>query len=66
MTEMYYADFDGVIDYNSLGQALKEFYQDFKYPLYKEKKIPQDAIVFNMTDVTGKIVLGINSRLFKK
>ncbi|XP_052090097.1 uncharacterized protein LOC127726689 isoform X1 [Mytilus californianus] len=53
VTEMYYADFDEIIDYNSLGQSLKEFYQDFKYPLYKEIKVPKDAEVFNMTSSLG-------------
>ncbi|XP_063402213.1 uncharacterized protein LOC134686476 [Mytilus trossulus] len=51
--EMYYVNLDEVIDNNSLVGALKEFYQDFKYPVYKEKKIPQDAEILNITRSAG-------------
>ncbi|CAC5411658.1 unnamed protein product [Mytilus coruscus] len=51
--EMYYVDLDEVIDDNSLVGALKEFYQDFKYPLYKEKKRPLDAEILNITISAG-------------
>lgn len=53
--EMYYINLDGVIDDNSLKGSLKKFHQDFKYPVYKEKKIPQDAEVLNITGSTGKL-----------
>ncbi|XP_052090222.1 uncharacterized protein LOC127726809 [Mytilus californianus] len=53
VTEMYYADVHDVIQPTFLKGAVKEFYQDFEYPLYKEKKIPQDAEVYNMTRSTG-------------
>ncbi|XP_052090102.1 uncharacterized protein LOC127726691 [Mytilus californianus] len=51
--EMYYVNLDKVIDDESLVGALKEFFQDFKYPVYKEKKIPQDAEVLNITGHAG-------------
>ncbi|CAC5386124.1 unnamed protein product [Mytilus coruscus] len=51
--EMYYVNLDKIIDDNSLVGALKEFHQDFKYPLYKEKKIPLDAEVLNITGPAG-------------
>ncbi|CAC5424300.1 unnamed protein product [Mytilus coruscus] len=51
--EMYYVNLDEVMDGNSLGGALKDFYQDFKYPAYKEKKIPHDAKVLNITFSAG-------------
>lgn len=51
--EMYYANLDEVIDDISLRGALKEFHQDFKYPVYKEKKIPEDAEILNITRSTG-------------
>lgn len=54
VTELYYANFNDALDDSSLEGALKEFYQDFKYPLYKEKKVPQDAEVYNITHSTGK------------
>ncbi|XP_071135831.1 uncharacterized protein [Mytilus edulis] len=52
VTEMYYADNHDVIQPTFLKGAVKEFYQNFEYPLYKEKKIPQDAEVYNMTHST--------------
>ncbi|CAC5424297.1 unnamed protein product [Mytilus coruscus] len=51
--EMYYVNLDEAIDDKSLVGALKEFYQDFNYPVYKEKKIPQDAEVLNITGHAG-------------
>ncbi|CAC5418939.1 unnamed protein product [Mytilus coruscus] len=51
-TELYYADLEEELDDISFGEALKEFYQHFKYPLYTEKKVPQDAEVYNMTHST--------------
>ncbi|XP_071135826.1 uncharacterized protein [Mytilus edulis] len=56
VTELYYANFNDALDDSSLEGALKEFYQDFKYPLYKERKVPQDAEVYNMTHSTGSRV----------
>ncbi|XP_071136799.1 uncharacterized protein [Mytilus edulis] len=53
VTELYYANFDQVLDDSSLSESLKEFYQEFKYPLYTERKVPHDAEVYNMTHVTG-------------
>ncbi|XP_063402215.1 uncharacterized protein LOC134686478 [Mytilus trossulus] len=53
VTEVYYADVQDVIQPTFLKGAVKEFYQYFEYPLYKEKKIPQDAEVYNMTRSTG-------------
>ncbi|XP_076078923.1 uncharacterized protein LOC143048968 isoform X2 [Mytilus galloprovincialis] len=50
--EMYYINLDKGIDDNSLEGALKKFHQDFRYPVYKEKKIPQDAEVVNITGPT--------------
>ncbi|VDI61490.1 Hypothetical predicted protein [Mytilus galloprovincialis] len=54
--EMYYINLDKVIDDNSLEGALKEFHQDFRYPVYEEKKIPQDAEVLNITGPAGSRV----------
>ncbi|CAC5373127.1 unnamed protein product [Mytilus coruscus] len=56
ITELYYVNFNEVLDNISLGDALKEFYQHFKYPLYKERKVPHDAEVYNMTHFTGSRV----------
>lgn len=53
MKEMYYINLDEVIDDNSLEGALKEFHQDFKFPVYKEKKIPEDAEILDITRSTG-------------
>ncbi|CAC5378256.1 unnamed protein product [Mytilus coruscus] len=55
--EMYYVDLDEVIDDNSLARSLKEFYQDFKFPVYKENKIPQDAEILNITRSSGETTL---------
>lgn len=52
--EMYYIYLDEVFEVTSLEGALKEFYQDLKYPVYKEKKIPLDAEVLNITRTAGK------------
>lgn len=51
---MYYISLDEVFEVTSLEGALKEFYQDLKYPVYKEKKIPLDAEVLNITRTAGK------------
>ncbi|XP_063402449.1 uncharacterized protein LOC134686697 [Mytilus trossulus] len=51
--EMYYINLDQVVDVKSLEGALKKFYQDFNYPVYKEKKIPDDAEMLNITRSTG-------------
>ncbi|XP_052090101.1 uncharacterized protein LOC127726690 [Mytilus californianus] len=51
--EMFYVNLDEVIDVNFLAGALKDFYQDFKYPVYMEKKIPQDAEILNITGSAG-------------
>lgn len=50
--EMYYADNHYVVQPTFLKGAVKEFYHNFEYPLYKEKTIPQDAEVYNMTRST--------------
>lgn len=52
--EMYYADFDEIINDISLRGTLQEFHEDFKYPVYKEKKIPDDSEVLNITRSAGK------------
>lgn len=54
ITELYYVNFNEDHDDMFLGKDLKEFYQEFKYPLYNERKVPQDAQVYNMTHSTGK------------
>ncbi|VDI75371.1 Hypothetical predicted protein [Mytilus galloprovincialis] len=51
--EMYYADFDEIINDISLRGTLQEFHEDFKYPVYKEKKIPDDSEVLNITRSAG-------------
>ncbi|XP_076078924.1 uncharacterized protein LOC143048969 [Mytilus galloprovincialis] len=56
VTELYYPDFNDVLDDNSLGKALNEFYQHFKYPLYREWKVPKDAEVYNMTHSPQRLV----------
>ncbi|CAC5373125.1 unnamed protein product [Mytilus coruscus] len=56
ITELYYVNFNEVLDNTSLEEALKEFYQHFKYPLYKERKVSHDAEVYNMTHFTGSRV----------
>ncbi|XP_071135828.1 uncharacterized protein [Mytilus edulis] len=47
--EMFYVNLDEVVDEKSLAGTLTEFHQDFKYPVYEEKKIPQDSEVLNIT-----------------
>lgn len=54
VNEMYYIDFDEVIDDTSLVESLTEFYQDFKYPIYKKKTLPQGAEILNVTRSEGK------------
>ncbi|CAG2188900.1 unnamed protein product [Mytilus edulis] len=54
VVEMYFADFNEIIDNISLRGALQEFHEDFKYPVYKEKKIPDDSEVLNITRSAGK------------
>lgn len=55
--EIFYANLDEVIDENSFGGALKEFHEDFRYPVYKENKIPEDDKILNITRSAGKIML---------
>ncbi|CAC5373130.1 unnamed protein product [Mytilus coruscus] len=38
IVEMYYADFDEIIDDISLRGALEEFHRDFEYPVYKKRR----------------------------
>ncbi|XP_071137206.1 uncharacterized protein [Mytilus edulis] len=52
--EMYYINLDEVVDVNVLEGALKKFHQDYKYPVYKEKKVPQDAEILHIRSSTGK------------
>ncbi|VDH97155.1 Hypothetical predicted protein [Mytilus galloprovincialis] len=51
--EMYYINLDGVINDHSLEGHLKEYYQDFRYPIYQEKKIPENAKLLNITRSAG-------------
>ena len=57
ITEMYYIDTREIINTVFLGEGLSEFYESFRLPLYYEKKIPKDAKIFNMTDLTGMSLL---------
>lgn len=50
---MYYINLDEVVNVNSLEGALEEFYQDFKYPVYKEKEIPDGAEILKITHSEG-------------
>lgn len=60
--EMYYADNHDVVQPTFLKGAVKEFYHNFEYPLYKEKKIPQDAEVYNMTRSTGNKIFCVSNK----
>lgn len=51
---MYFINLDEVVDVNSLEGALKKFHQDYKYPVYKEKKVPQDAEILHIRNSTGR------------
>ena len=51
--EYYYLDKE-VTDTGFLGKELTDFYKTFELPLYKEVKVPDDAVMLNMTQPQGK------------
>lgn len=51
--EKYYVDGEEVNNTVSLGEDLRKFYEKFGYPLYKEKKIPEDAEILNISYPAG-------------
>ncbi|XP_052097997.1 uncharacterized protein LOC127732853 [Mytilus californianus] len=47
--ELFHMDKNEMVDQYILEEDLREFYHGFGFPLYKEKKILNDAKIFNIT-----------------
>ena len=56
---MYYLEGDEILDTVFLGDDLRQFYEEFEYPLYREKMISSGAEVLNITRSVGKSLLSI-------
>lgn len=52
--EYYYLESE-ITDTTGLGSELRKFLDSFKYPLYKEVKVPNDAIIMNVTTGGKKV-----------
>ncbi|CAC5408503.1 unnamed protein product [Mytilus coruscus] len=62
--ELFHMDKDEMVDTNILEEDLREFYHGFGFPLYKEKKILNDAKILIITNFkTGKRVKRSFTRL---
>ncbi|XP_052093877.1 uncharacterized protein LOC127729942 isoform X2 [Mytilus californianus] len=51
--EYFYLDSE-ITDTVFMGEKLIKFYQSFKYPLFREIKVPNDGVLVNMTTKQGQ------------
>lgn len=62
VNERYYIDDEEVTNTVQLGEDLREFYEKYGkddkgegFPLFKEKKLPEDAVLLNITSSGGNV-----------